>query len=115
MLAFSSTCHAPDVPTPLLRACLECGGLSPGTRCPDCRRAKDRARGTSAARGYGAAHQAARRALSRQLPTSCAYGCGTWLTAEDRWHAAHVVDGQPEQGYVISCGPCNLRAQRKRS
>ena len=68
-------------------------------------------RQTQTQRGYGGAHQRERRALSDSLPTYCAYGCGTWLTSDSAWVAAHVIDGVPSAGYAIACQTCNARAK----
>lgn len=41
-----------------MRVCIDCPRLIPaGTRCIDCTRAKDKARGTRQERGYNAAHE----------------------------------------------------------
>jgi hypothetical protein len=62
-------------------------------------------------RGYGSAHQGARRTLRDMLPGPCGYGCGTWLMPDGDWIAAHVVDGDPTAGWVASCRTCNERAK----
>jgi len=96
------------------RPCLTCGTPTTGSRCPAHQRQHERDRRPSTAeRGYGAAHQAARRALAELLPIACAYGCGTTLYPGSPWVAAHVVDGQPERGWMASCGPCNERAKQR--
>jgi hypothetical protein len=52
----------------LLRPCLGCGQTVRGkTRCWDCERAKDRARGTRRQRGYTAEHDALRAQLVAAL------------------------------------------------
>lgn len=48
------------------------------------------------------------------LPAFCGYGCGTLLMPDDDWVAAHVVDGQPEYGYIAACPTCNERAKNGR-
>lgn len=97
------------------RPCLDCGALVPypATRCPVHRSARWAHRGTTASRGYGAAHQAARRTLASMLPGPCGYGCGTTLYPGDDWVAAHAVDGQPEFGWLASCRSCNERAKQR--
>ena len=62
-------------------------------------------------RGYGAQHQAARERLAGTLPRYCGYGCGRWLTRTSSWVAAHVRDGDPAAGYLVSCASCNERAK----
>lgn len=39
--------------------------------------------------------------------------CGQPITHGQRWHAAHVVDGDPTRGYVIAHSWCNEAAKRK--
>lgn len=90
-----------------------CPVLTDATYCAEHARQRDRARGTTTERGYGAEHQRARDELREQLPAACWYGCGTWLEVTDRWVAAHVEDGNPDAGWVISCPPCNERAKRR--
>ena len=80
-----------------------------GTRCPAC----ERRRPGRAARGYGATHDQARRALLATLPTPCAYGCGIVLRSAAEMVAAHVVDGNASAGWVASCRSCNERAKRR--
>jgi len=55
-----------------------------------------------------------RASLRTALPGYCGYGCGTWLTPDGRWVAAHVVDGDPAFGYIASCYSCNERAKTSR-
>jgi hypothetical protein len=88
------------------RRCLKCRRLFTGTRCP---------RPTCSsrdARGYGAAHRAARRALERTLPASCGY-CGRVIGTEEHWHAAHILDGDPTKGWIVACPACNEQAKRR--
>ena len=87
----------------------------PAGRCPSCTAARDRSRGSTTDRGYGASHPRARDELREQLPDFCGYGCGTWIEPGDRWVAAHRIDGDPEAGYLLSCPPCNERAKRRPS
>ncbi len=70
-------------------------------------------RESTASRGYGAAHQAARRDLAFTLPAACAYGCGTMLRIGDPWVAAHVIDGDQSAGRVASCRRCNERLGKR--
>lgn len=68
-------------------------------------------RESTAERGYGEDHQRARQDLKATLPGPCGYGCGRILEPDGDWVAAHVVDGQPELGYLASCRSCNERAK----
>ncbi len=88
--------------------------LQSGARCPACARVREASRPSREARGYGAAHLAARRALValciERGTVPCAYGCGTLVTP-NTVVAAHVVDGRPEHGWMASCARCNERAK----
>src|SRR5512137_3065787 len=98
------------------RPCIDCGVLVsyPENRCPACASRRNVARGGSTARGYGVAHQRARAALKGALPAPCGGGCGTPLYPDGDWVAAHVVDGQPEHGWIATCRSCNERMKRAR-
>ena len=96
-----------------LRVCLDCPTLIPvGTyrgRCLPCRRAHDRDRGSRAARGYGAKHQAERAALLRRQAAGEVLHC--WRCGEPvgtDWHLGHDDDRS------VTRGPehpeCNLKA-----
>ncbi len=80
-----------------------------GTPCREC----ERRRPSRQARGYDAAHQRARAVLLTTLPTPCAYGCGKVLRSAAEMVAAHVVDGQPEHGWMAACRSCNERAKHR--
>jgi hypothetical protein len=96
------------------RDCIErCGRMTTGTRCRPCEAARERKRGTPSQRGYGAAHQAARKALAAQLPDLCGY-CHKVIRLSDKWVAAHVVDGQPDMGWMVAHPDCNERAKVRR-
>ena len=95
------------MPSAPLAACLE-------PRCPN--RAVGRGRCarhrlSTSQRGYGLRHQRARDALRASLPTPCGYGCGRILQPDGDWVAAHVVDGDPEAGWIAACPLCNERAK----
>jgi hypothetical protein len=81
--------------------------LESGTRCRGC----ERRRGTRQARGYGAQHQTARRAILQAIADAggsvpCAYGWGTTVTAETVV-AAILVDIRASYGWMASCRRCN--------
>jgi hypothetical protein len=95
------------------RPCIDCGTLTAGTRCTPCERSREAARGTRQQRGYDANHDAARRTFIAQLPLPCGYGCGRTLTTARDLVAAHVVDGQPQHGWIPSCVRCNQRARHR--
>lgn len=94
-----------------MRVCLEpgCPALTSTTRCHDHERARDKARGTRAERGYDAAYDRERRRLvaaeKRGARYSC-WNCGT-PTPPGQWQLGHdkrdrtVLRG-PE------CLACNL-------
>ena len=87
------------------RPCLTCGVPTGGTYCPRHRR-------TTKERGYGLQHQRARARLAETLPTLCGYGCGRTLHPGSPWVAAHVIDGDPTAGWIVSCRSCNERAKQ---
>lgn len=66
-----------------------------GTLCPPCRRAADRARGTTTQRGYGREHQRLRLAYARRLAQGeaipCAR-CGQPIRQGDAWDLGHTDD-----------------------
>lgn len=74
-----------------MKPCLDCKRPTPGTRCPECERSRDRARGTRQQRGYGAEHNKQR---ARWLPlvatgnVKC-WRCGDYITAGARWDLGH--------------------------
>jgi len=86
------------------RACLRPG--CPGYAVPGGRGHCPRHRQSTAGRGYGAPHRAARQLL----PAPCAYGCGTIVNTET-FVAAHVIDRDRGAGLVAACAPCNERAK----
>jgi hypothetical protein len=87
-----------------------CAELTSGTRCPAHERQYQQRRPSTGERGYGAAHQSVKAQLAASLPAQCGY-CGVYIDPGEPWHAAHVVDGQPERGYVVAHPRCNLRAR----
>jgi hypothetical protein len=98
-----------------LRPCLDCGALvARASRCSGCEAGRERRRGSPSRRGYDSRHVAARLTLRDTLPGPCGYGCGTWLWPNGQWVAAHVVDGNPDAGWIASCRTCNQRAKGRR-
>lgn len=66
------------------RFCLDCGTLTGRTRCPDCRRRKDRNRGSRQARGYNADHYRDRQAWTPHVATGTVHcwRCGQLIVGE---------------------------------
>jgi hypothetical protein len=81
-----------------------CRTLTTGTRCVVHQRRQQR--------GYGAAHDRARRALVAMLPAACAYCHELVLTPEDL-AAAHVIDGNPIAGWQPAHRICNQGAKTR--
>lgn len=93
------------------RVCAEpgCPELTDTTRCPTHTRAKDKARGTTSARGYGPAHQRERATWQRRIDRGEVVMCSRCDSPiQGAWHLDHTAD---RLGYL---GPshdlCNLRA-----
>ena len=95
----------------MLRPCLEpgCPHLTPRTRCSEHERARGKRRGSTTQRGYGGEHQKARAALAGKYLV-CGY-CGVGIAGS--WVAAHVVDGDPTQGWMAAHPMCNERAKKR--
>ena len=76
-----------------VKVCVEpgCPVLTKRTRCPEHERAKDRARGTRAERGYGAAHDALRADYQRRMNRGEEFDC--WRCEDpidpEHWHLGH--------------------------
>lgn len=79
---------------------------SPAKFCAPCERARDAARGSTTARGYGAAYQAARLRVLRRDGYTCRY-CGDVATTAD--HLVPVSQGGPstDDNLVAACLHCN--------
>lgn len=93
------------------RVCAEpgCPDLTLGTYCPRHRRDRDRARGSSHARGYGRGHQAKRRDLEPLIATgtvNCAR-CGQPIRPDEPWDLGH--DDHDRSRHV---GPEHARCNR---
>lgn len=84
-----------------LKVCAEpgCPVLTKATRCNDCTRAKDRARGTRQERGYDRAYDRLRRNYQIRMEAGEVFEC--WRCAElgkphavdpDDWHLGHDND-----------------------
>ena len=101
----------------MLRPCIVCGAPTKNTRCPphqlEATRHREQRRPSRQARGYDKHHDQARRHLAAMLPLPCGYGCGTILTKDARWVAAHRVDGDPTAGWIAACPLCNERAKQR--
>lgn len=91
--------------------CLEpgCHALTRKTRCHDHERARDKARGSSTARGYGQSHRKLRDAYQRRMDAGEHFDC--WRCGQPInptfWQLGHDDDDRsvyrgPE------CPPCNL-------
>jgi len=105
-----------------LKTCLECGELSDGSRCPKHRRARERARGSAAARGYGSQYRALRKlAIDAHLQKYGAvcpgYGVAPHTATRAELSVDHIIplaDGgrnDPTNVQVI-CLTCNKRKGR---
>jgi len=97
-----------------LRPCLDCGKLTPNSRCPDDeqvrQRAKDAKRGTAHQRGLGAAHRAERQSLISEVgPIASCPRCGRPITPQNPITGEHGV-ARAHGGTEITgliCRSCN--------
>lgn len=93
-----------------LKVCAEpgCPTLTSKTRCPNCTRTKDRARGTSGERGYGVVHQRLRADYQRRMDAGERFTCWRCGAEVDRdaWDLGHKDD---DRGAYAGpeCRPCN--------
>lgn len=84
-----------------------CPALTHDTRCPEHERAKDKARGTTAERGYGAQHRRLRAGYQRRMGEGETFTC--WRCGKPidpiAWDLGHRDD---RTGYAgPECQPCN--------
>ena len=99
------------------RACLDCGQATKATRCPECQSARNIARGSSHARGYGRRHRTLATRYLRLTPF-CQLGYpGCARVAAD---ADHRIPIRPSAGgksvwsnYQAACRPCHARKTRE--
>jgi hypothetical protein len=73
------------------RPCLDCGALSDRTRCPAHEQRRNRARGSTTDRGYGAAHQQLRARWAPVVAagdTRCAR-CQEVIQPDEPWDLGH--------------------------
>lgn len=102
--------------TKKIRARPGCPAITAASLCTEHARAADRARGTSAQRGYGTPHVNARKAMARLVATGnvrCAR-CHQPNPSGADWHLDH--DDNDRTKYIgASCAHCNLSATVKKS
>lgn len=85
------------------------GALTEGSRCVDCARVKDRARGTRQERGYDAEFEQAKRRPEYVNATHCAE-CGQPFTADNPktgGHSIAVRNGGKGSAVLPHCRRCN--------
>ena len=96
-----------------MRVCIDCPKLIPaGTRCTDCARTKERARGTRQERGYNAAHDQLRRQYQRRMDRGEPFTC--WRCTDpidpEHWHLGHD-DNDRAKYRGPECPACNLASR----
>jgi len=102
------------------RPCLDCGRLTAATRCTTCRRHRDRARGTTTQRGYGAEHQNERAAALADLAANPGQPCPictqplTTDQALDLHHLTQIAHGGKTGPRALAHAPCNRRVNEHR-
>lgn len=99
-----------------MKVCAEpgCPTLTRRTRCPEHTRARDKARGSSNARGYDAEYRAQLRSPEFLNATHCA-ACGCPFTANNPKTGGHSVairNGGKGSRIVPHCRRCNYGWQR---
>jgi hypothetical protein len=97
------------------RVCLGCGVLTlDGSRCDECRRAKERARSrTRGPRHYtGSYRRTAEKmvAAANADPSTLCRRCGQPARAGDPWTAGHVRAGDPDSPLAPEHASCNFGA-----
>ena len=105
------------------RVCLDCKAITdrhPSGRCPECRRTRDKARGTTGQRGYGSAHVRLRAQWQRRLDAGEVVYCWRCLTRgkhtridPKHWHLGHA-DEDRSMYRGPECPPCNLGTASRR-
>ena len=97
------------------KSCLDCGQATVATRCPDCESARNIARGSSHARGYGRRHRdLAKRYL--RLTTFCELrypGCRRVAADADHRVPLRVGGKSVWANYQAACKPCHARKTRE--
>jgi len=97
------------------RPCLDCGTLSPASRCEACRKPRDNQRyakrGTTTQRGYGHAYQQRRPAVLDGA-THCVT-CGEEFTEDNPATTGHITDlrGLPREHRRESAATADLMPQ----
>ena len=87
-----------------MRVCLDCPKLTTKSRCPECARAKDRARGSAAARGYGKDHQDLRAELLPKAIGQPCHFCGEPMLEGQPLALDHTEDRNGYRGMAhLSC------------
>lgn len=98
-----------------LRVCSEVGCPEPttGGRCPTHRRERERARGSSTARGYGVEHQRERARWSPLVAQGVVlcFRCGEMIPANAPWDLGHDDDNRSRYTGPEHVG-CNRSAPR---
>lgn len=92
-----------------LRPCLECGRLSPSSRCDQHKR------GSTSERGYGAEHERAKRQPEYRDATRCVT-CEEPFTPDNPKTAGHAKaqrhGGTTADGIIPQCQDCNYGWRR---
>lgn len=93
----------------MLRPCLSCGEPTRRTRCPDCESARNIARGSSHARGYGRRHRNLAARYLRLHPWCELHLPGCRRVAVDADHRVPLRAGGRSiwANYQAGCRPCH--------
>lgn len=92
--------------SPLMRRCLDCGQLSPNTRCGPCTKARQKIRNDRRVHLQG---DYKTRAAKVRAEAEICWLCGGGEIPGDPWQADHVIPGDPNSELRASHRSCNSR------
>ena len=98
------------------KPCIDCGQLTPATRCPTCQRTRERTRSAARPpRPHYAGNYDKRAKAIRDTATSC-WICGQGPQPGNPWQADHINPGDPHSPLAAAHRSCNItRSNRERT
>lgn len=97
-----------------MKPCLDCKKPTKGSRCTECKRKREQARGSASQRGYGSTHRNLRANYQRRMDQGETFDC--WRCAElgkphtvdpNDWHLGHS-NTDPTATRGPQCSASNL-------